>query len=114
LCVHNSSLKKGEEFSSFLSKELNDWEREWLYWYDRNGVRYPTANERAAMAEVIAYQERLTADRANLEKQLAEQAQQEAEAIAEQERKEKLQERQEKERLAVYLRSLGINPNDIP
>ena len=37
----------------------------------------------------------------------AEAAKQQAEAIAE-------QERQEKERLAAYLRSLGINPNDIP
>jgi Uma2 family endonuclease len=34
--------------------------------------------------------------------------------IADRERQEKLQERQEKERLAAYLRSLGINPDDIP
>jgi hypothetical protein len=34
--------------------------------------------------------------------------------IADRERNEKLQERQEKERLAAYLRSLGINPDDIP
>jgi Uma2 family endonuclease len=47
------------------------------------------------------------ADRANLEKQLAEQAQQQSEAIA-------LQERNEKEKLAAYLRSMGINPDEIP
>jgi precorrin-6B methylase 1 len=55
-------------------------------------------------------------------------AQQEAEAIALSERQEKLQERlakeeaeaianqerQEKERLAAYLRSIGINPDEIP
>jgi hypothetical protein len=48
-------------------------------------------------------------------------AQQQAEAIALQERQEKLQERQEKlqerqekERLAAYLRSIGINPDEIP
>jgi Uma2 family endonuclease len=50
-------------------------------------------------AEAIALQERL--------------AKQEAEAIAEQERLIALQERHEKEKLAAYLRSLGINPNEI-
>jgi len=59
------------------------------------------------MAEAIAEQERLVADRANLEKQLVEQALLEAEAIT-------VQERQEKERLAAYLRSLGINPDETP
>jgi hypothetical protein len=39
---------------------------------------------------------------------------QHAEAIALQERQEKLQERQGKERLAAYLRSIGINPDEIP
>ncbi|MEE3715912.1 Uma2 family endonuclease [Tumidithrix elongata RA019] len=47
------------------------WEREWLYWYDLNGVRYPTAEEQV------------------------------------------LQERQQKEKLATYLRSMGINPDEI-
>ena len=50
-------------------------------------------------AEAIALQERL--------------AKQEAEAIAEQERLIALQERHEKEKLAAYLRSLGINPDEI-
>ncbi len=50
-------------------------------------------------AEAIALQERL--------------AKQEAEAIAEQERSIALQERHEKEKLAAYLRSLGINPDEI-
>jgi Uma2 family endonuclease len=62
------------------------WEREWLYLYDEACHRYLTANE-------IAIQER--------------QGKQQAEAIA-------LSERQEKERLAAYLRSLGINPDQIP
>jgi Putative restriction endonuclease len=70
-----------------------DWGRNWLYWYDQEGVRYPTDAERALQAEL---------------------AQQQAEAIAHQERQEKLQERQEKERLAAYLRSIGINPDEIP
>jgi Uma2 family endonuclease len=83
-----------------------DWQRDWLYWYDRSGTKYPTDNERAN-------QEKLAKER-------AERAKQEAEAIALQERQEKLQERQEKlqerqekEKLAAYLRSLGINPDDI-
>jgi len=69
-----------------------NWERDWLYWYDRDCVRYPTAEERA---------------------QQAESAQQQAEAIAKQERQEKLQERQEKEKLVNYLRSMGIDPDAI-
>ena len=58
--------------------DRGDWERDWVYWFDRNGRRYPTARERAF-----------------------------------QERQEKLQERQQKEKLAAYLRSLGINPDEI-
>jgi Uma2 family endonuclease len=49
-----------------------DWEREWVYWYDRNCVRYPTAEERAVQAELekqqanaIAHQERLEKQQAN-------------------------------------------------
>ncbi|MEE3716628.1 Uma2 family endonuclease [Tumidithrix elongata RA019] len=33
--------------------DIDGWEREWLYWYDRQGNRYPTARERAAMAEAL-------------------------------------------------------------
>jgi hypothetical protein len=70
---------------------------------NRDGSRYPTAKERAA----IASQERMIAEQASF-------AQRRAEAIADRERNEKFQERQEKERLAAYLRSLGINLDDIP
>jgi Uma2 family endonuclease len=62
------------------------WQREWVYWYDRSGVRYPTAEERADQMRA---------------------AKEEAEAIA-------LQERQQKEKLAAYLKTLGINPDEIP
>jgi Uma2 family endonuclease len=58
--------------------EYTGWRREWLYWYDRSGMRYLTDAERAEQMKAIA-------DR----------------------------ERQEKERLAAYLRSLGINPDEI-
>jgi Uma2 family endonuclease len=76
-----------------------NWEREWVYWYDRNSVRYPTAEERAESAEERA--------------ESAHFAQKQAEMIAEQERQQKLQERQQKEKLATYLKSLGINPDEI-
>ena len=78
---------------------LGNWERDWLYWYDRNCVRYPTAEERAQQAEVAQQQ--------------AESARQQAEMIAIQERQQKLQERQQKEKLANYLRSMGIDPDVI-
>ena len=66
-------------------RTFGNWERDWLYWYDRDCVRYPTAEERALQAES---------------------AQQQAEAIAD-------QERQQKEKLANFLRSMGINPDEI-
>ncbi|MEB3337406.1 MAG: hypothetical protein VKJ46_08095 [Leptolyngbyaceae bacterium] len=69
------------------------WRREWLYWYDETGNRYLTDAERAEQAQ---------------------QARVQAEAIATQARQEKEQERQQKEKLANYLRSLGLNPDDIP
>jgi len=69
-----------------------DWQREWVYWYDRFGKRYPTAYERAAMAEAIAAQSDL--------------AKQRAEAIA-------IQEKQKNEKLMSYLKSIGINPDDL-
>jgi Uma2 family endonuclease len=62
-----------------------DWQRDWLYWYDRSGIKYPTDSERAE-------QEKL--------------AKEQAEAIA-------LQERQEKEKLVAYLKSIGVNPDEI-
>ena len=54
------------------------WEREWLYWYDSDGVRYATDAEMAV-----------------------------------QERQEKLAERQQREKLEAYLRSQGIDPEQI-
>jgi Uma2 family endonuclease len=72
-------------------------------------------------AEHDRHEAELARSQAELERSFEQQARREAEAIAEQanliadrERNEKLQERQEKERLATYLRSLGINPDDIP
>ncbi|MEI6327996.1 MAG: Uma2 family endonuclease [Pseudanabaena sp. ELA645] len=75
------------------------WNREWLYWYDESGSRYLTGDERAVKAEIVATQQSLIAQQERQQKL--------------QERQQKLQERQQKEKLANYLRSLGIDPDEI-
>ncbi len=72
----------------------------WLRWWDRAGNLLPWAVEKIE-------QER---QRAEQERQRAEQERQRAE----QERQEKEQERQEKEKLITYLKSQGIDPNNLP
>jgi len=72
--------------------EIDSWRRKWMYWYDRDGIRYLTTEERAKSAE----------ERAKSAEERAKSAEERAR-----------QERQEKERLAVYLRSIGINPDEI-
>jgi Uma2 family endonuclease len=78
----------------------------WLRWWDDFGNLLLTGDERAIAekqarldAEAIANQQKTIAAQATL-------AQQQAEAIAD-------QERQQKEKLANYLRSLGINPDEV-
>jgi hypothetical protein len=56
-----------------------------LRWWDTDGNLLLTGDERAVKAEEIALQER----------------------------QEKLQERQQKEKLETYLRSIGVNPDEI-
>ena len=77
-----------------------------MRWWDDAGNLLLTGDERAVQAEqkqvqaeAIATQERLIANQERLAKE-------QAEAIAE-------QERNQKEKLATYLRSLGINPDEI-
>jgi len=72
----------------------------WLRWWDDAGNLLLTGDERAVQAEAIAVQQRLISQQERLAKQ-------QAEAIA-------VQERQQKEKLADYLRSIGINPDDLP
>jgi hypothetical protein len=71
----------------------------WLRWWDEDGNLLLTGDERAIAekharlnAEAIANQQRVVADQERL--------------IAN-------QERQQKEKLEAYLRSLGINPDDL-
>ncbi len=69
----------------------------WLRWWDESGNLLLTGDERAVQAEAIAEQQKAIAERATL-------AQQQAEAII-------IQERHQKEKLANYLRSIGVDPD---
>jgi hypothetical protein len=71
----------------------------WVRWWDDAGNLLLTGDERAIVEKQARLQAEEIAQQATL-------AQQQAEEIAQ-------QERQEKEKLAAYLRSLGINPDDI-
>jgi hypothetical protein len=85
----------------------------WVRWWDDAGNLLLTGDERAIVEKQARLQAEEIAQQATLAQQQAEEiaqqatlAQQQAEEIAQ-------QERQEKEKLAAYLRSLGINPDDI-
>jgi Uma2 family endonuclease len=93
----------------------------WLRWWNDAGNLLLTGDERSVeaeqkqaqaeqkqvQAEAIANQERLIANQERLAKE-------QAEAIADQERLIADRERQQKEKLADYLRAIGINPDDLP
>ncbi|MBE9250817.1 Uma2 family endonuclease [Dolichospermum sp. LEGE 00240] len=99
----------------------------WVRWWDDVGNLLLTGDERA----IVERQARLQAEDARQQATLAQQqaeeiaqqatlAQQQAEEMAQQatlaqQQAEEMaeQERQQKEKLATYLRSLGINPDDI-
>ncbi|NEQ89110.1 MAG: cell envelope integrity protein TolA, partial [Moorea sp. SIO2I5] len=68
-----------------------DWSREWLYWYDLHGKRYPSPEERTQQAQLEASQERQRAIQAE---QRAAEAEQNLDA------------------LKAQLKQLGINPED--
>ncbi len=89
------------------------WVREWLYWYDRSGNRYLTAEERARAAAAIAAQERLNAQQERLAKQEAAVIAAQERLIAQQARLAKQEAEQKAQRLGERLRSLGINPDEI-
>jgi len=77
-------LALGYEYGEHIA-----WVREWLYWYDELGNRYLTATERAMNAEAIATQERLISAQERLLAQQERLAKEEAEAIAQEERRAK-------------------------
>ncbi|WP_218081317.1 Uma2 family endonuclease [Anthocerotibacter panamensis] len=79
-------------------------EREWLYWYDQTGKRYPTPEESAQLAEESA---QLAEERA----QLAEERAQLAEERALAEARTRQQVTMQLETLRQHLRELGIDPD---
>lgn len=54
------------------------WQREWLYWYDQQGNRFPTPDERTEQAELQLEQTELQLEQAKLR---AEQAEQQLESL---------------------------------
>ena len=78
----------------------------WLRWWDESGNLLLTGDERAVQAEAIAEQQKAIAEQQRAIADLASLAQQQAEAIAD-------QERHQKEKLANYLRSIGVDPDAI-
>ncbi|MEB3336270.1 MAG: Uma2 family endonuclease [Leptolyngbyaceae bacterium] len=66
--------------------------REWLYWYDAQGNRFPTPEE-----EVVRLQQELTQQQSQMQ----------------QERQRAEQERQRAERLAARLQQMGIDPTEM-
>jgi Uma2 family endonuclease len=78
----------------------------WLRWWDESGNLLLTGDERA----IAEKQARLDAEAiADQQREIADQQR----AIADQQRAIADQERQQKEKLATYLRSMGINPDEI-
>jgi len=93
----------------------------WLRWWDDAGNLLLTGDERALQSEAIADQQRAIAAQERLAKEQAEAIANQERLIANQERLAKEQaeaiadqERQQKEKLANYLKSIGINPDDLP
>ncbi len=95
-------------------------EREWLYWYDENNVRYLTPTEKSAMAATRADAEAKKAaeeaERANAEARKA--AEETKRADAEHQRAEielaaRVAAQQEIELLRERLRALGVDPDSI-
>ncbi|WP_448572009.1 Uma2 family endonuclease [Trichothermofontia sp.] len=94
----------------FCRQRLGGIEQEILVWYDAQGNAYPTPDDvrvqlRQQQQALAAERQRAEAERqrAEAERQRAEQADQRAEA-----------ERQRAEQLVQYLRSLGLDPNNLP
>ena len=85
-------LGLGRERGIYLGRE-----REWLYWYNKDGTRLPTPEEKVDRAEAKANQAEAKANQAEAR---AEQAQTKAE-----------QEQARADRLAEKLRALGIDPD---
>ncbi len=80
-------------------REFNTWTREWLYWYNEEGKRYPSPDEAFQIERVRATEERLKAEEERLK--------------AEEERMRAEQQEARAELLAAKLRELGIDPEQL-
>ena len=91
--------------------------REWLYWYDKQGKRYPTPEESQQQEQQARQQAEAQRQQAEARRQEEQQARQQAEARRQEEQKARLLAEQERdqiklqaEKLAIRLRKLGIDP----
>jgi len=80
--------------------------REWLYWYDRDGYRYPTSEETQQQSEL----QRLIAEQRQGQER---QARRQAEQRQRQERQARQQAEKRAEQLAAKLRELGMDPDEM-
>ncbi|MBV8885394.1 MAG: Uma2 family endonuclease [Chroococcidiopsidaceae cyanobacterium CP_BM_RX_35] len=88
-------------------------QREWLFWYDQQGNRLRSPDERTQQAEQRIEQTQQQLEQERQRTQQAEQRTQQAEQQAEQERQRAEQERREREELIARLLKRGINPEDL-
>ncbi len=86
--------------------------REWLYWYDRDGWRYPTpeeAQQQSELQRLIAEQQQRQEQQARRQAEQRQRQERQARRQAEQLAKE---EGQRAEQLAAKLRELGVDPDE--
>jgi len=88
-----------------------DYTREWLYWYNEQGQRYPAPENILEQAKQQMQQERQLRLRAELERNRAEQRADQEQQLRAQEQLLRAQAEQRAEQLAEQLRRLGIDPN---
>jgi hypothetical protein len=67
-------------------REEGKWERDWLYWYNREGERYLTSEELIEQERILKVQEQLRAEQERLLKEAATQQAEQESIRAEQER----------------------------
>lgn len=85
-------------------------EREWLFWYDEAGLRYPTPSDRANLEAQRARLEAQRADQAEQEKTVADQRADQADQRADQADQRAALAEQQAAILRQKLRDLGIDP----
>ncbi len=103
-------------------QKYSNTEREWLYWYDQNNVRYPTPIEKSEMetrradaeaqrADAEAQKVKLESQRADAEAQRADAEAQRADAEAQKAKLEAQRAEQRVSDLLEKMRKLGIDPD---